>query len=124
MRNRWFAIGIIAGVLLASSWTPSSEAQAPAAGAQAAPQEGRGGGRGGRGGRGRGATTPAASKPTPRWPDGRVNLSQAPGVKGFWNVMSGSPIAPAGLPGNLTLEQVPFQDWARELYAYRQTRGG
>jgi hypothetical protein len=53
-----------------------------------------------------------------------VNLSQVPGVKGFWNVMSGSLIAPAGLPGNLTLDQVPFQDWARALYDYRQRRGG
>ena len=39
----------------------------------------------GRGARGaRGAAQPAApSKPTPHWPDGRVNLSQAPGHQGL-----------------------------------------
>ena len=39
----------------------------------------------------RGAQPAAPSKPTPHWPDGRVNLSQAPGIKGFWNVMGGNP---------------------------------
>ena len=76
---------------------------------------------------GRGAATPAApSKPTPHWPDGRVNLSQTPDTKGFWNVMGGSPIGAggSGLPTNLSLAEVPFQDWARELYAYRQSRAG
>jgi hypothetical protein len=84
---------------------------------------GRGGGRG-RGGRG--AAAPAApSKPTPHWADGRVNLSQAPGVKGFWNVMGGSPFGPNALPGSpKSIDEVPLQDWARALYDYRQTRGG
>jgi hypothetical protein len=85
---------------------------------------GRGGGRGGRGGRG--ADAPAApSKPTPHWADGRVNLSQAPGVKGFWNAMSGSPFGPNALPGSpKSIDEVPLQDWARALYDYRQKRGG
>jgi hypothetical protein len=84
---------------------------------------GRGGGRG-RGGRG--AAAPAApSKPTPHWADGRVNLSQAPGVKGFWNVMGGNPFGPNALPGSpKSIDEVPLQDWARALYDYRQTRGG
>jgi hypothetical protein len=47
-----------------------------------------------------------------------------PGIKGFWNVATGSVIAPAGLPGNLTRDQIPFQDWARALFDYRQSRGG
>ena len=40
--------------------------------------------------------------------------------------MGGSPIGTggSGLPTNLTLAEVPFQDWARELYAYRQSRAG
>jgi hypothetical protein len=114
MQHRWFAVGVVVGVLALSSSLPS-DAQAPRG-------DGARGARGGRGGRGAQAATP--SKPTPRWPDGRVNLSQAPGIKGFWNVMTGGLIAPAGLPGNPTLDQIPFQDWARALYAYRQSRGG
>ena len=137
MRRSWLPIGVVAGVLLLSWSLPFSEAQAPAGNGQPAAQGGRGarggdpagqeggrGGRAGRGGRGgRGAAAATTSKPTPRGPDGRVNLGQVPGVKGFWNNASGSPIGGA-LPGNLTLDQVPFQDWARELYAYRRSRGG
>jgi hypothetical protein len=52
-----------------------------------------------------------------------VNLGQVPGIKGFWNNASGSPIG-GSLPGNPTLEEVPFQDWARALYDYRRSRGG
>jgi hypothetical protein len=79
----------------------------------------------GRGGRGRGAAAPP-SAPTPHWPDGRVNLDAAPGQKGFWNVMQGNVFGRNGsaLPTNLTLEEVPFQDWARALYQYRQSRNG
>jgi len=130
MRNAWFGVSVAIGVLALSMTT--FEAQAPAAGAQPAARGGRegaagdqGGARAGRAGRGgRGAAPAGPSKPTPRWPDGRVNLSQVPGVKGFWNVMTGSPIAPGGLSTNLTLDQIPFQDWARALYEYRRTRGG
>jgi len=130
MRNQWItACAATAAMALLLSLT-SAAAQAPAGGGQAGTAGGRGtrGGApatGARGARGGGQPAPP-SKPTPHWPDGRVNLSQAPGIKGFWNVASGSPIGTggSGLPTNLTLEQVPFQDWARALYAYRQTRGG
>src|SRR5262245_45077176 len=73
------------------------------------------GGRGGRGGR---AAAPSA--PTPHWANGRVNLDAAPGQKGFWNVMQGNVFGKTGsaLPTNLTLDEVPFQDWARALYQY------
>ncbi|HZJ29979.1 MAG TPA: hypothetical protein VFD21_00315 [Vicinamibacterales bacterium] len=133
MRNARFAGGIAAGVLVTAMWMQDFDAQTPATGAApAARGQGtrgdgagtQGGARGGGGRRGRGAAPAGPSKPTPRWPDGRVNLSQAPGVKGFWNVMTGSLIAPGGLPDNLTLDQVPFQDWSRALYEYRQRRGG
>src|SRR6187549_1471239 len=127
MRKAWFAGAVAAGVLWLSMWSPAFEAQTPAAGSPAAGRgqgargdgAGQQGGRVGGGRRGRGAAAAGPSKPTPRWPDGRVNLSQAPGVKGFWNVMTGSLIAPGGLPDNLTLDQVPFQDWSRALYEYR-----
>src|SRR5215475_4440210 len=77
----------------------------------------------------RGAAPP--SRPTPRWPDGKLNLGAPPGEKGLW--------APAGivqvsvnpnsvnraganthLPNNIKLEDVPFQPWARALHAARQ----
>jgi hypothetical protein len=60
---------------------------------------------------------PAAAKPsrpvepTPRWPDGRVNLGSAPGHKGYWELRPG--FAPR-------VTNVPFQPWAKELYTYRQ----
>jgi hypothetical protein len=83
------------------------------------------GARGGRGGRGAAANA-APSKPAPRWPDGRINLDAAPGEKGFWNVMTGAVFGRNGsaLPTNLLLDEIPFQDWARELYQFRQQRGG
>jgi hypothetical protein len=85
----------------------------------------RGGGGGGRGG-GRGGRAAQPSAPTPHWADGRVNLDAAPGQKGFWNVMQGSVFGRNGsaLPTNLTLDEVPFQDWARAVYDYRQSRQG
>src|SRR4051812_3324649 len=99
----------------------ATAASAQERGAGAGAGRGRGGGRGGRG-----ATAPAApSQPTPRWADGRVNLSQAPGVKGFWNVMGGNPFGPNALPGSpKSIDEVPLQDWARALYDYRQKRDG
>src|SRR5262245_13859933 len=95
-------------------------------GLSAAQDAGARGGRGGgqRGGRGGRAAQPSA--PTPHWADGRVNLDAAPGQKGFWNVMQGSVVGRNGsaLPTNLTLDEVPFQDWSRALYEYRQSRNG
>jgi hypothetical protein len=82
------------------------------------------GARGARGGRGGQPAPPSA--PTPHWADGRVNLDATPGAKGFWNVMQGNVVGKGGssLPTNLTLDQVPFQDWARALYDYRVARNG
>src|ERR1700688_5033703 len=73
------------------------------------------GARGARGGRGGQPAPPSA--PTPHWSDGRVNLDATPGAKGFWNVMQGNVVGKGGssLPTNLTLDEVPFQDWARAL---------
>jgi len=68
--------------------------------------------------------------PTPRWPDGKVNFGPPPGQKGHWirqgrgqlasNPNSVIAAGPGGLPTNLTLTDVPFQPWARQLYLDRQ----
>jgi len=80
-------------------------------------------------GRGRGRNRGPA-RPTPHWPDGRVNLGPLPGEKGVWEGNAGSTLAtnPRGgidnpamnLPANLKISEVPFQPWARALYDYRQ----
>jgi hypothetical protein len=72
----------------------------------------------GKGGKG-GAKGPAKAlrpvEPTPRWPDGRVNLGAAPGHTGYWELRPGFAGRPAG-PG-----PVPFQPWAKALFDYRQS---
>ena len=81
--------------------------------------------------RGRGGAPPPPSKPTPHWPDGRVNLGPPPGETGIWtppgivqlsvNPKSVNRASPTShLPNNITLEDVPFQTWARALHAARQ----
>ena len=88
------------------------------------------GGCGGKGkGGGRGKARPP-SRPTPHWPDGRVNLGPLPGEKGVWEGNAGATLAtninggldnPAmNLPTNLKISEVPFQPWARAIYDYRQ----
>jgi len=82
----------------------------------------------------------APSRPTPRWPDGRMNLGAPPGEKGFW-LPNGRPILaqpegnittagdPQGraafsgptFPGKPKESEVPFQDWARAIYQWRET---
>ena len=76
MRNHGLGRLMTMGALALLLSMPTSEAQAPAGGAQGA--------RGARGARG-GGQPAAPSKPTPHWPDGRVNLSQAPGIKGWFS---------------------------------------
>jgi len=101
-------------ISLTCVWLSSSLlAQAPA------PAAGQRGGRGGRGGRG--AVEKPPSAPTPRFANGTVNLGAAPGMKGFWNVFTGTLIGKTGnnLPTNLALDEVPFQPWAKALYQYR-----
>jgi hypothetical protein len=71
------------------------------------------------------------ARPTPRWPDGRVNLGTFPGgEKGHWIRQGRAQLAsnpesiisagPGGLSTNLKMADVPFQPWARTLYEYRQ----
>jgi len=53
-----------------------------------------------------------APEPTPRWPDGKVNLGSVPGKKGYWEVRP-------GLGGFPRANDVPFQPWAKAVYEYR-----
>src|SRR5688500_15840379 len=61
---------------------------------------------------------PAAVKPSPRFPDGSINLGITPEEKGLWlprdrtELGRRSTLAP--------VESIPFQPWARELYDDRQ----
>lgn len=75
------------------------------------------------------------SRPAPRLPDGRISLSGPPGEIGNWDGRPGSTLAinvtddaldtgggfgTLNLPENLTIDQVPFQPWARAVYDERQ----
>lgn len=71
----------------------------------------------------------APPRPTPHWPDGRVNLGPIPGEKGVWEGNAGATLATnvkgldnprMNLPTNLKISEVPFQPWARAVYDYRQ----
>jgi hypothetical protein len=67
--------------------------------------------RGGRGGQAAPATPPPPAEPTPRWPDGHVNLGSEAGHKGYWEVRPGL--------GGFRAADVPFQPWAKAVYDYR-----
>ena len=54
-------------------------------------------------------------EPTPRWPDGHVNLGSMAQKKGYWEVRP-------GLGGAPRAADVPFQAWARGVYQYRTSR--
>jgi hypothetical protein len=81
-------------------------------------------------GRGRGKNR-APARPTPHWPDGRVNLGPIPGEKGVWEGNAGSTLATNIRPGidnatmnlatNMKISEVPFLPWARAVYDYRQS---
>jgi hypothetical protein len=72
-------------------------------------------------------------RPAPRWPDGRVSFTGTPQEVGNWqgpatgtiffNVDKGkSVVPPDSLPTNLTVDQVPFQPWARDTYKKRASQ--
>jgi len=73
----------------------------------------------------------ATNKPTPRWPDGQPRLGAGPGETGYWASPSATTLVERGVAvqadanGLLTnvadaARVAPFQDWARDLYIYRQ----
>ena len=57
----------------------------------------------------------AQPEPTPRWPDGHINLGSTSEKKGYWEVRPGLGGVPRGA-------DVPFQPWARALYQYRSSK--
>jgi hypothetical protein len=114
---------IAAAVLLFSSPEPSMAQDAPA---KAGP------GKGGKGGKAK-----APSRPTPRNADGRIILGPPPGEKGVWQGNAGAvlvrnlrpaantpPPPPTNVmavpPVNPTIDEIPFQPWARALLDFRQ----
>jgi hypothetical protein len=68
--------------------------------------------------------TPKVFKPTPRFPDGRVNLATAPGEKGHWirtrREFAVEDDAKNLLPTDIKISQIPFQPWAKALFEYRR----
>ncbi len=75
-------------------------------------------------GRGKGKPSAGPKLPPPRNAEGRVTLGPGPDGKGFWG--GGGSILGRGrgtLPTNLMEEDVPFQPWARALYAVRREEG-
>jgi hypothetical protein len=71
------------------------------------------------------------SLPTPRHPDGRVNLGPAPGQAGLWTPAGIVQLAvnpnsvnrantSTRLPNAIRIEDIPFQPWAKALYDARQ----
>jgi len=89
----------------------------------------------------RNAAAAAPGRAAPRWPDGRVNFGPVPGETGLWNAQ-GAQLARPDVPADFglfaapreegldefqlskpKLSQIPFQPWARALFADRvQTR--
>ena len=72
--------------------------------------------------------TPA--KPTPRWPDGHVNLGASSGAHGLWLPYNSvterlvlpddaTPETEQQFPDRPKLRDIPFQPWARALFATR-----
>jgi len=73
----------------------------------------------------------AATGETPRWPDGQPRLGPAPGETGYWTLPNKSMLYEDGqyLSTNaygqlanpeLAGDVAPFQDWAQDLFRYRQ----
>ena len=69
---------------------------------------------------------PKVVRPTPRWPDGRVNLSTPLGEKGHWIRTRRELVVDASttniLPNDLKVEDIPFQPWAKALFEYRRSK--
>lgn len=69
---------------------------------------------------------PVVAKPTPRWPDGRVNIATAPGEKGHWirtrRELVVDDKTTNKLPTDRRVEDIPFQPWAKALFDYRRTK--
>ena len=80
-----------------------------------------------------GAQEPAGEdeRPVPRWPNGVISFTGPPGEIGNWDGRAGATLfdndregaldnPTYNLPSNISIDEVPFQPWARALYDYRQ----
>jgi hypothetical protein len=63
------------------------------------------------------------SAPAPRNAEGRVILGPGPGQRGFWGGGGSIVGRGGGTKPNLSVDQVPFQPWAKALYEVRQHEG-
>ena len=77
------------------------------------------------------AAPAATNQPTPRWPDRQPRLGAVPGETGYWASPSVTTLAENGITVQADADGLlrnvadaprvaPFQDWARDLYIYRQ----
>jgi hypothetical protein len=73
-----------------------------------------------------------SSRPPPRLADGTINLSGPPGEIGNWEGNAGAVLftndrkgaidnAALYLPSNLSINEIPWQDWSRAVYDERQS---
>ena len=79
----------------------------------------------------RGAQRPSGPpRPTPRWPDGKVNFGAPPGEKGNWDgggLLATNPknyeaLLGRRIPtGQVDIKDIPLQPWARALLDYRHS---
>jgi len=76
-------------------------------------------------------SAPRPSRPTPRWPDGTVNLGAPPGETGVWEGEEPLVTDPLNYetvlgrrprPGRIHIDDVPLQPWARALIKERNAR--
>lgn len=106
MRNRKNVLALAVATLLFAAPLTAQEApaavQPPVGGAGAKP-------------------APPPSKPTPHWPDGRVNIGAPLGESGIWAGDGRLAVNPKSYEPNSTrnapihIDQIPLQDWARAL---------
>src|SRR5262245_31504582 len=78
----------------------------------------------------RGGGAPRPALPTPRWPDGTINLGAVPGTTGLWegaeplatNPKNYESVGGRPRPGLIDLKDVPLQPWAQALLDERHAR--
>src|SRR5688500_11579487 len=114
-------------IAVTSAQQAAAPPQVPQGGGPAEGVQGRQGGEGAAGRQGGAGRGNAPSLPTPRWPDGRINLGAPTGEKGVWERRNehlvtnpNSYQAPATRSARIHIDQVPLQPWAKALTNDRQ----